>query len=149
MPADFVINARLGVVFSRGFGVFCRADALEHMDQLLRHPDFRPEFNQLADFRQITELALTADEVGELSRRRVFSDRSRRAFVVAGDLQYGYSRMFGSFRRIKGELGVATFRDMAEALCWLSLPAEGDPGTFAGPEPAKGAPTKGWAPPAC
>jgi hypothetical protein len=131
MPAEFYIDTRQGVVFSRATGVFGRAEAEDHIDRLLRHPDFRPGFNQLADFRQVTETVISGADIEELSRRTIFSARSRRAFVVATDLQYGFSRMFGTFREMGGEPGIATFRDIGEALAWLSLAAEPDPGLFA------------------
>jgi hypothetical protein len=135
MPADFFIDVKQGVVFSRATGAFGRAEALDHMVRLLGHPDFSPEFNQLADFRGISEMTLSAADVEELSRRTVFSMHSRRAFVVSTDLQYGYSRMFGIFREIGGEPGITTFRDIGEALSWLSLAREPDSSLFAKPGP--------------
>jgi hypothetical protein len=130
MPADFFIDAQRGIVYSKATGVFGRIEAMDHMTRLLRHPDFWPEFNQLADFREITDLALSNAEVKDLARQVVFSARSKRAFVVATDLQFGLSRMFGAFREMAGEPGVMTFKSMAEALSWLSLSAVPDPKLF-------------------
>jgi hypothetical protein len=130
MPADFFIDARQGMVYSKATGVFGRVEAMDHMARLLRHPDFRPEFNQLADFREITKLALSNAEVKDLARQTVFGANSKRAFVVASDLQFGLSRMFGTFREMAGEPGLMTFKSMAEALSWLSLSAEPDPKLF-------------------
>lgn len=121
MPADVFIDAKHGMVFSRATGVFGRLEALDHMDRLKSHPDFRPEFNQLADFRQVTSVTLSHNEVMELASRTIFSPRSRRAFVVEGDSQFGIGRMFGSHREAKGETGIVIFRDMNKALAWLSL----------------------------
>jgi hypothetical protein len=130
MPADFYIDTQQRIVFSKATGVFGRVEAVDHMTRLLSHPDFRPEFNQLADFREIAELALSNADIKDLARQTVFSASSKRAFVVASDLQFGLSRMFGTFRQMAGEPGIMTFKSMAEALSWLSLSAEPDPKLF-------------------
>lgn len=87
MPADFSIDARLGIVFSKATGVLCWDDAVDHMDRSSSHPDFRPEFNQLFDFRQVQRTILSHDEIHRLANRRIFSEHSLRAFVVADDCE--------------------------------------------------------------
>jgi hypothetical protein len=130
MPADFYIDAPKGMVYSKATGVFSRVEALDHGGRLLRHPDFRPEFNQLYDFRDITKMVLSAEEVRSLSSYTVFSAHSKRAFVVASDLQFGLSRMFKAYREMGGEHEIMIFREMTKALSWLSLSAEPDPKLF-------------------
>jgi len=130
MAFDFYIDAKLGVVFSKADGVFDRTVALGHMDQLSRHPDFRPEFHQLADFRMVTQFAMTAEDVRQLAKRAIFSASSKRAFVVSSDLQFGLARMFRAHREMNGEEGIMIFREMREALDWLSLSAEPDSQLF-------------------
>ena len=124
MPADFYIDAQRRMVFSKVVGVLGRAEAVDHMDRLLRHPDFRPAFNQLADFRDVSEVKLSSDDVRELAGRTIFGPHSQRAFVVSSDLQFGLGRVFGSYRHIEGEKGITIFREMSEALRWLSLHSE-------------------------
>ncbi len=138
MPADFFIDSQLGVVFSKGTGVFSEAVALDHMTRLLGHPDFNLEFKQLLDFRDVTSMELTNQEVRELAGRSVFSARSQRAFVVSTDLQFGLSRMFGTLREFRGEHGIMIFREMSEAISWLGLAAEPDPELFALLKPPPG-----------
>lgn len=132
MPADFFINPEQRMVYSKATGLFGHADALGHMTRLLRHPDFRPEFNQLLDARDIAKVALTADEVRDLAARTVFSAHSKRAFVTKSDHDFALSRMFGSYREIRGEDGIRCFRTMPEALAWLGIAAEPEPGQFPG-----------------
>jgi hypothetical protein len=130
MPADFYIDAKNGIVYSKATGVFSRVEALDQGGRLLRHPDFRPEFNQLYDFRDITKMVLSAEEVRSLASYTVFSAHSKRAFVVASDLQFGLSRMFRAYREMGGAQEIMIFREMPKALSWLSLAAEPDQNLF-------------------
>jgi len=130
MPADFYIDTQYGIVYSKATGVLDRAAVLDHMDRLSQHPEFRPEFNQLLDFRETTKVELTAEQVQVLAMRKIFSERSKRAFVVSSDLQYGLSRVFEAYRNLAGEKGISIFREMAGALSWLGLSAEPDPKLF-------------------
>jgi len=130
MPADFFIDADLGMVFSKATGVISLADGEDHMDRLSADPEFRPEYNQLFDLRQARGTALSDNALRSLASRKIFSGNSRRAFVVEGDLEFGLSRVFATYREIQGEHGIHVFREMKEALSWLSLSAEPDPGLF-------------------
>jgi hypothetical protein len=130
MPADFYIEPDLGMVFSKATGLFTFADAVDHMDRLTANPDFRPEFNQLIDFREASGTTLSSDDVRTLAQRQIFSNGSRRAFVAPEDLEFGLSRVFGTYREFQGEPGIRVFRDMKEALSWLSLSTEPDPSMF-------------------
>ncbi|MDE3083959.1 MAG: hypothetical protein KGJ37_01915, partial [Verrucomicrobiota bacterium] len=100
MPADFHIDASRGFVFSKAIGLLSRADVLDHMDRLSQHPDFRPDFNQLLDFREVTAISLSSDDIWELAQRKIFSPAARRAFVVCSDLHFGLGRMFGAYREL-------------------------------------------------
>ncbi len=130
MPADFFIDTQLGIVFSKATGVLGWAEAADHMARLRSHPDFRPEFNQLFDFRPVSSVTLSHAEVRRLAKPTIFGARSLRAFVVANDLDYGLARMFATYRDLEGETGIVIFRVMQEALTWLSLTAEPDPSWF-------------------
>jgi hypothetical protein len=126
MPADFFVDASQGTVFSKATGTFSFDDAVDHMERLLRHPDFRPQFNQLADYREATEIKLSASEVEQLARTQVFSAEAKRAFVVSSTVQFGLARMFEIYRESRGERGIAVFAKMPEALAWLNLAQEPD-----------------------
>ena len=45
---------------------------------------------------------------------------------MGDDRQYGFGRVFGTYRELGGEPGIAIFREMQEALGWLSLSAESE-----------------------
>ena len=130
MPVDFLIDTKFGVIYIKATGVLNRAEAMDYRARLLRHPDFRPELNLLADLREVTKMALSNAEVKDLTRYTVLSAQSKRVFVVASDLQFGLIRMFGAYRQIVGDQEVMISRTMPEALSWLSLPAEPDSKLF-------------------
>jgi hypothetical protein len=137
MPADFFIDAGLGMVFSKATGVISLADGEDHMDRLCANPEFRTEFNQLFDFRQARGTALSDDALWSLASRKIFSRDSPGAFVVAGDLEFGLSRVFATYREMQGERGILVFRDMTEALSWLSLTEEPDAALFCRLKPSE------------
>ncbi len=127
MPADYTIDAERGVVFSRGTGVFTHKDYIEQVEALGKDSLFQSKFCQLVDCRSITQMKLTADEIEDLARRSVFEVNSLRAFVVADTVQYGLSRMLGTYRKIHGGQEIRVFTELKEALIWLGLPGDLDP----------------------
>jgi hypothetical protein len=136
MPADFFVDAGRRVVFSRFAGVLTRAVAWDHMGRLRRHRDFRPEFDQLADFRPVTAIEMSHEDIREFAHASLFSPGSKRAFLVGSDWQYGMARVFGTYRELEGEAGIAVVRTMEEALRWLGL--RGEPAFTAPDSPADG-----------
>ena len=130
MPADFFIDAKSGVVYSKAVGVFTRADAEDHMKRLLRDPAFNPAFNQLVDFRDVTKFALPGEEIRELAQKTVFGAQSKRALVVSSEEQYGLGRMISIYREIEGEAGMRVFREMDASLSWLTLSTSPDSSAF-------------------
>lgn len=119
MSASYKIDKKRRLVLSSGDGVLTKADLLGHMDQLSNYPDFDPDFSQVLNFRQINGLELGPEDVRQLAQRNIFSPRSRRAFVVKDDLQFGLARMFEIHRELKGETGIRVFRTFDEAMDWI------------------------------
>jgi hypothetical protein len=130
MSAVFYIDVPRRMVFSHGSGVLRATDFRGHMERLLQHRDFRPEFNQLLDFRLVADVVITTEEIVLLAARNVFSPKSKRAFIVTSDLHFGLVRMFGAYREFAGEQGIKLFREMPSALEWLALNEEADPKRF-------------------
>lgn len=133
MPSVYTIDVERGVIFSKGTGVFTYADFLDHMARLLADPRFHPDLHQLTDGRALTSLDVTAEQIRDLALRSIFSVRSRRAFVVGSDLQFGLTRMFAAYREIIGVHEIAVYRDMRDALAWFNLPPDFD--AFAAGQP--------------
>lgn len=127
MPADYFIDVDRHIVFSKGYGVFTYEEALGYMVRLASDPQFRPDFNQIVDCRDVSKAELTGEQVRDLAMRSGFNQTSRRAFVVSSDLQFGLSRMFGTYREVMHAGGIEIFQSMDEALKWLGLPLNADP----------------------
>ena len=126
MPTEFTIDPEHGVVISRGSGVFTHADYLDHMLRMEADPRFNPDFNEIVDCRMFSHLDLSGQQISDLAGRSAFGPGSRRAFVVASELQFGLARMFATYRQMSGGQEVMVFRDMPSAISWLGLPARFD-----------------------
>jgi hypothetical protein len=102
-----------------GSGVLTKEDVLEHMSRLSNDPDFDPNYSQIVDCTQITAVEFGPEEVREFAQRNIYSPRSRRAFVVKDDLQFGLARMFEIHRELNGEMGSRVFLNLEEAQDWV------------------------------
>ena len=119
MPQFYKIDKERRLVLSTAAGVYCRADAVAHMEKLSKDPDFDPSYSQIADFTQVTEFDISAKEIRELAQKSIFSPDSHRALIAPSDLGYGLGRMFEMLRENQGEMGIRVFRSLEEALDWV------------------------------
>jgi len=121
VSAFYNIDKERRLVLSSGAGVLTKEDLQGHMDRLSNDLDFDPEFSQVLDFTQINLVEVSPEDVRQLAQRNIFSPRSRRAFVVKDDLQFGLARMFEIHRELKGEMGIRVFRTFDEAMDWIMV----------------------------
>lgn len=121
MPAFYKIDKDRRLVMSSGSGVLTRGMILAHMDLLSKDPEFDPDFSQITDFTHLSGMDIGPEDIRLLAQRNIFSPRSRRAFVVKNNLQYGLARMFQTYRELNGETGIRVFRTIDEALDWILL----------------------------
>lgn len=121
MPAEFRIDLGRRLVFTRGTGILTYDELLQHMVRLGAHPDFRPDFRELNDGRALESVEITTPQLRALAGHTMYNLDARRAYVAKSDLQYGLTRMFGTFRETIGDEGIRIFRTMEEALDWLGL----------------------------
>jgi hypothetical protein len=120
MPASYVIDKERGLVISKGTGRFTPEDGFAHQNALAADENFDNTFNQLLDFSEVTEVVLNTDSIRQLAERHVFSEHSRRAFLVNSNLVIGLSRMFAAYREIAGgKEQMRIFEDWDEAMHWL------------------------------
>jgi hypothetical protein len=121
VSAFYKIDKERRLVLSSGAGQLTKEDILGHMDRLSKDPDFQPEFCQLADFRQIDNVAFGPEEVRQFAERNIYAPGARRAILVKDDLQFGLARMFEIYRELNGENGIRVFRELDEAMDWIVL----------------------------
>jgi len=120
MPASYVIDKERGLVISKATGMFTGADAEAHQKALLADENFQSSFHQLLDLSGMSQLVLSSHWVKQLAERSIFSEKSRRAFLVSGQLPIGMSRMFATYREIAGgREQIKIFEDREEAMRWL------------------------------
>jgi hypothetical protein len=119
MPATYKIDQENRLVLSTAWGTFSFSDALAHKEKLLSDPDFEPTYSQISDFTQVTEVALSNDEIRSFAEFTVFSPQSRRAIIAPEDVKFGMARMFATLRELRGEKGIGVFRTLEEALDWV------------------------------
>jgi hypothetical protein len=120
MPGSYTIDPKNSIVFSRAWGALTDAELAAHARALQEDPHFDPGFRQLADFRDVGELRVTAEGVRSLVHLNPFAKDARRAFVVGTDVMYGMVRMYQLTLDVEpGSIHVC--RSMDEALEWLGL----------------------------
>jgi hypothetical protein len=122
MPGSYLIDVESGVVYSRAWGVLTDEEVAAHSETLRADPQFKPDFRQIVDFRELTDIRLSGAGVRELARHNAFHRNARRAFVVASDESFGLVRMFGMF----ADSDVETFtivRTLEAAFEWIGMEA--------------------------
>ena len=120
MPFDFVIDAEHRIVYSRGWGVFTKADVLAHRQRLKANPQFDATFRQLADFSGVTRFAISATSVKALTTSDPWDSDARRAFLAPADVVFGMARMYEMLMG-KFTSNIAVFRRAEEAERWLRV----------------------------
>lgn len=124
MPARFEIDVTHRVVFSYAADRLTYTDLLRHQDRLVSDPRFSAEFAQIADFRDLdTGTEITTDEVRELAKHTIFSDKSRRAFVAPDETLFGLARVYASVRAATGESNVRVVKSVEDAAKWATVDA--------------------------
>jgi hypothetical protein len=119
MPQSYRIDRKNRIVLSKAWGVCTAFDVQRFREQVLRDDDFDPDFCQLVDLSQVTELDVTANDIRILAEMSPFSPVSRRALVARTPLVFGFLRMFETLRGLRGEKYIRVFHNRNDALAWL------------------------------
>jgi len=96
----------------------------------------------LADFAQLTDTDIGIGDLRAIAQRDVFSIDSRRAFIVKGDVAFGFAKIFEVYSQLAGASGIRVFRTLDEAWNWILTP--GAVSTLRRPETGADA---SWSPP--
>lgn len=126
MPMEYEFDERRGLVYIRGTGYVSAQDVGERERALLAEPWYAHALARLIDLREVEdfppapEIARYAATAGQAPPS---GHPSRRAVLVATDMQYGLARMvIGHFH--SPLLIYEIFRGESEALAWLGIAAE-------------------------
>ena len=120
MAWDYTIDREKKLVISTATGAFTAPDAFAHQNKLRSDPNFNQDFSQLLDFSAVTSVQIYSESIVQLAHATIYSEKSRRAFVVRDALTFGLARMFGTYRDIaKGKEKIRIFEGPNEAVQWL------------------------------
>ena len=124
MAYEVRIDPERRLVEIKATGTVTDDDVRSMNDRMRGDSSIAPDFDQLFDASEVSEMTLSSKEVRAMSAREpFFSTPSRRAVVAPDDLGFGMARMFELSRgELAGEIRV--FRTRREALVWLGLPPE-------------------------
>ncbi|HEV2289821.1 MAG TPA: hypothetical protein VGR81_12820 [Candidatus Acidoferrales bacterium] len=120
MPTAYTIDKTRRLVLSSASGVVTKAELVTHRRALTRDPDFDPNYSQIMDFSEVTDVDVEASDIRDLAIEHVFSTTSRRAIIARTSAVYGLARLFEIHRDMRGERGIRVFRDREEAFAWVS-----------------------------
>ncbi|MEO6528935.1 MAG: hypothetical protein ABIP93_20120 [Gemmatimonadaceae bacterium] len=114
------IDADERLVRCLAWGELSSEDLYEHYRKILIDLDFRPDYRQLGDLRDVTRLSADSTAIAAAASLAVFAPGTRRALIAPSDITFGLARMFASYAEDVGQL-VRVFRDAREAEEWLGL----------------------------
>ena len=118
MPATYSIDTHRKIVLSRIWGVATEDEIHDHGERLRNDPEFRPDFRQLIDMRELTEILVGSEMVRDAARNQFFSPGVKRAFVANSDVAFGMARMYAIASEHAGQT-IEVFREMHAAEAWL------------------------------
>ena len=106
-------------------------DVCASLDELIRHPDFKPGMDAIAVVEEGASWSLSAADIRVVanfarSRAKQRGSGYKLAFVVSGDVDFGITSMYASW-----SVGLArdaqVFRSLADARAWIAGRAQSQP----------------------
>ena len=120
MPTSYEIDTERELVLSRIWGAPTEDEILDHGRRLRADPRFQPEFRQLLDMTELTEILITPGTVRQASRDQFFAPGVRRALVAGDDVSFGMARMYAIASESQGQT-IQVFRQLEGAKAWLGV----------------------------
>ena len=122
MPFSYVVHPEKRLVVSTASGRVSFEEIKTHQDRLLSDHNFNPDFDQLIDATRATDLDLSIAEAQFVASRKLFSAKSKRAWVSPQPSIYGMGRLITAYHEMSpAPSQVHMFYDLASALKWLGL----------------------------
>jgi hypothetical protein len=118
---EFQVDPEHACVHVRFIGTLTIAQIQRYATALRQYPGFCEDWSEIVDLRGVDEITMSADDTIALADDvDPFSLSSRRAFVVANELQFHRARMQQVLRSPSKSIGI--FETVAEAERWVRLP---------------------------
>jgi hypothetical protein len=120
MPIQHLLDASQGLVITSCIGQVTREEIIASFKELRRQSGFHPEYRQIADLTQVSNLNLSFSDAETIHRiHDPFSKHARRAVVASKDSTvFGVSRMYAGV--VQSE-EFAVFTRISDAIVWLKL----------------------------
>jgi len=117
LTSQYVVDSDRRLVIVRFSGEVTVSKIERYAVTLRTHPDFKPDFAEIVDLTQATELNLDAQDFLRLADEiDPFSAQSKRAFVVGSLSQKHAVRMHRALRTTKN---IEFFRTFEDAETWI------------------------------
>ena len=123
MPASYTIDHADRVVRTDSWGILTDSEILDLYARLAADPEFDPAYKQLCDLHKVAQIAASSETLRELANASIFDKGTRRAIVVANDLDYGLARMFQTYCDLAG-VAIEIFREREAAVAWLGVSSD-------------------------
>ncbi len=126
MPFSYVVYPEKRLVITTASGRVTRDEIQECHNQAATDPEFNPEFDHLADLRDVSDFEMSLDEFKMLARRKIFEPSARRALVARQPHIFGMGRLWEAYSEMSDEMppNIRVFYDLPSALRWLGLEAD-------------------------
>jgi hypothetical protein len=105
---------------TRIWGAATEDEIIDHGLRLRNDRQFRPDFRQLVDMTELTEIRVGSGVIRDASRDQFFSPGARRAIVANSEAAFGMARMYAIASENSGQT-IQVFRDIEAAEAWLNL----------------------------
>ena len=121
MPARVEVDVKNRIVYSAFEGKISDSDLLAHGNVIKNHPDFNPEFSEIVDFSEVTELRVTVGFINSMAKSgSLYSPGSKHAVIAPHDLSFGIARMYQMLAQ-DTRPNLAVVRSMAEARRFVGI----------------------------
>lgn len=90
---------------------------LRGMQNIADHPEFKPDFRVLVDYRGVEKYFVPEQALAEMGQRFKHKKGTRKAFVVSSGYVGAVARLYGALHATEE---VEVFGDRKPALAWLN-----------------------------
>jgi len=123
MTLNTIIDTNINIVIHTAYGKFGPDDVKHILHGLINNSDFRIDMNVVWDFRGVSDINFSADElkqiVAHIEAYLVYrSPGYKLALVTDDDLIFGLARMFMVYCEHL-PIEITTLRSMDEAMQWV------------------------------